>query len=58
MKLKARARYNMVEQPAIVEQIEDDLIRVTFDEPQRAFAKGQAVVLYDSDYVVDGGTII
>ncbi len=45
MKVKARARYNMVEQPAIVEQIEDDLIKVTFDEPQRAFAKGQAVVL-------------
>ena len=48
----------MVEQPAIVEQIEDDLIKVTFDEPQRAFAKGQAVVLYDGDYVVGGGTII
>ena len=58
MKVKARARYNMVEQPAIVEQIEDDLIKVTFDEPQRAFAKGQAVVLYDGDYVVGGGTII
>lgn len=58
MKVKARARYNMVEQPAIVEQIEDNLIKVTFDEPQRAFAKGQAVVLYDGDYVVGGGTII
>ena len=43
---------------AIVTQIGDDTIKVVFDEPQRAITKGQAVVLYDGDIVVGGGTIV
>ena len=35
-----------------------DTIRVVFDEPQRAITRGQAVVLYDGDVVVGGGTIV
>jgi len=31
--------------------------RVVFDEPQRAVTPGQAVVFYDGEYVVGGGTI-
>ena len=31
--------------------------RVRFDEPQRAVTPGQAVVFYDGEYVVGGGTI-
>ena len=58
MKVNARARYNQKEQPAVVTQTAPDSIRVVFDEPQRAIAKGQAVVLYDGDTVVGGGTII
>ncbi|MDU3490094.1 MAG: tRNA 2-thiouridine(34) synthase MnmA [Clostridiales bacterium] len=57
MRVKARARYNQIEQDAIVEQLDKDTLRVTFDQPQRAFAKGQAVVIYDGDIVVGGGTI-
>ena len=34
-----------------------DEARVAFDEPQRAMAPGQAVVLYDGDIVLGGGTI-
>jgi tRNA-specific 2-thiouridylase len=30
---------------------------VEFDEPQKSVAAGQAVVLYDGDVVVAGGTI-
>ena len=30
---------------------------VEFDEPQRAVTSGQAVVIYDGDIVVGGGTI-
>ena len=58
MRLKAKIRYNQVEQWATVTQLNDDEIKVVFDEPQRAIAKGQAVVLYDGDTVVGGGTII
>ncbi len=34
-----------------------DCIKLIFDEPQRAITKGQAVVVYDGDKVVGGGTI-
>ena len=30
---------------------------LTFEEPVRAVTPGQAVVLYDGDYVLGGGTI-
>ena len=33
-------------------------VRVVFDAPQRAITPGQAVVLYDGEYVLGGGTII
>ena len=58
MRVKARVRYNQKEQPATVVSLDDDTISVSFDEPQRAICKGQAVVLYDGDYVVGGGTIV
>ena len=41
-----------------VEQIGEDLIKITFDEPQRAVTPGQAAVLYDDDMVLGGGTIL
>ena len=58
IRVKARVRYNQKEQPATAEQLDDNTLHVVFDEPQRAICKGQAVVLYDGDYVVGGGTII
>ena len=57
MRVKAKIRYNQKEQPASVEQIGENRIKVTFDEPQRAITKGQSVVLYDDDIVVGGGII-
>lgn len=57
MRLKARTRYNSKEQDAVVEQTADDEIIVKFDKPQRAISRGQAVVLYDGDVVIGGGTI-
>ena len=57
MKLQAKARSRMVEQPATVYPEENDYVRVVFDEPQRALTPGQAVVLYDGDVVVGGGII-
>ena len=58
LRVKARVRYNQKEQPATVIQLDDNTISVVFDEPQRAISKGQAVVLYDGNYVVGGGTIL
>jgi len=57
VRVKAKIRYNQNEQPATVEQISHDRIRVVFDEPQRAITKGQSVVLYDGDIVIGGGII-
>jgi len=53
----ARARYNQKEQPAMVYPEADGFARVVFAEPQRAMTPGQAVVLYQGDLVVGGGTI-
>lgn len=53
----AKARSRMTEQPATVYPEENGFARVEFDEPQRAITPGQAVVLYDGDLVVAGGTI-
>jgi tRNA-specific 2-thiouridylase len=53
----AKIRYNQAAQPATVIIDYEGTVTVTFDEPQRAIAKGQAVVLYDGDTVIGGGTI-
>ena len=57
LRVKAKVRYRHAEQPATVLQTGPDELRVTFDEPQRAVTKGQALVLYEGDTVVGGGTI-
>lgn len=58
MKVMAKVRYRHDPAAAVVTQISDDKIKVEFMEPQRAITKGQAVVLYQDDVVVGGGTII
>ena len=58
MRITAKTRYNMADAPGTLERVGDSRIRVTFDSPQRAPAKGQALVIYDGDIVVGGGTII
>lgn len=58
IKCSARVRYNMKEQPATAYILDNGNVKVVFDKPQRAITKGQAVVLYDGDTVLGGGTII
>ena len=58
LRLRAKVRYRMVEQPCTVEPAGEDRIRVTFEQPQRAITPGQAVVFYDGDCVVGGATIL
>lgn len=57
IRVKAKVRYKQQEQWAIAEQVDDNRLHIEFEQPQRAIAKGQAVVLYDDDIVVGGGTI-
>lgn len=56
MRVAAKIRYRHPEQPAVA-WTEGGRLFVRFDEPQRAVTKGQAVVLYQGDVVVGGGTI-
>ncbi len=57
MRVTAKARSRHIEQPATVYPEEMGFARVEFDEPQRAITPGQAVVLYDGNLVIGGGTI-
>ncbi len=57
IRVTAKVRYKQQDHPATVTGLADGRIRVVFDEPERAITKGQAVVLYDGDLVVGGGTI-
>lgn len=57
VRVKARTRYHQAEQWAVAAPEGDGRVRLTFDRPQRAVTVGQAVVLYDGDVVVGGGTI-
>ncbi len=54
---EAKIRYRQEAQWATVEATGSDTMQLTFDVPQRAITKGQAVVLYDGDTVLGGGTI-
>ena len=57
IRVKAKARSRMIEQDATVYPEDNGFARVEFEEPQRAITPGQAVVLYDGDLVIGGGTI-
>lgn len=57
IRVTAKIRYRHTEQPATVYPEENGFARVEFDTPQRAITTGQAVVLYDGNMVVGGGTI-
>ena len=57
MAVTVKTRYTQREAAAVVEPLAGGRIRVTFEEPQRAITAGQAVVMYDGETVVGGGTI-
>jgi tRNA-specific 2-thiouridylase len=52
----AKARYRSQEVPCRVRR-EGDAWHVEFEQPQRAITPGQALVLYEGEYVLGGGTI-
>ena len=58
IKVKAKIRYKHVEAEATLYPLSNGRVKLIFDEPQRAITSGQAVVMYQGNTVVAGGTII
>lgn len=58
MEVDAKIRYSHKGAKCTIKRIAEDEILCVFEESQRAITPGQAVVFYQGDYVVGGGTII
>lgn len=54
----AQTRYHQKDAECTVSPMNDGKVLVTFKEPHKAISKGQAVVFYDGEYVIGGGTIL
>ena len=57
-RLKAKIRYQAEAADVTVYPGVNNTARIVFNTPQRAVTPGQAVVLYDGDNVVGGGTVM
>lgn len=53
----AKIRYSHAGSMCTVYRIDEETIECAFDEPVRAVTPGQAVVLYDGEYIMGGGVI-
>ncbi len=58
MNATVKTRYSQKEDAAVLHPIDEDNILVEFKNKQRAITPGQAVVFYDGEYVIGGGTIL
>lgn len=58
MEVEAKIRYSHKGAKCVIRKTADDELLCIFEEPQRAITPGQAVVFYQGDYVVGGGTIM
>jgi len=52
-----KTRYRQTDIPCMVEPLDCDTIRVTFDAPQAAVTPGQSAVFYDEEICLGGGVI-
>jgi len=58
IQIEAKIRYSAKPAKAILKPLNKEEVLVEFIEAQRAITPGQAVVYYQGDYVVGGGTIV
>lgn len=58
LRARAKARYRAAEVDATLYPEANGQVRVVFEQPQRALTPGQAIVFYDGDIVLGGGTIV
>ncbi len=56
-KVQAKIRYQVNVYDAKVFNIEENKLKIVFDNPQRAITKGQSLVFYDGDILLGGGII-
>jgi tRNA-specific 2-thiouridylase len=57
LKIEAKIRYAAPAAKAILSLCSSDGAKIEFEHPQKAITPGQAVVFYQDDLVIGGGTI-
>lgn len=57
LRCTAKFRYRQPDQGVTVRPLSDGTCEIVFDAPQKAITPGQAVVFYDGDVCLGGGTI-
>lgn len=57
IRVKTKIRYAAKEAESVIEKINEDTVKVVFDEPQRGVTPGQSAVFYKDDIVLGGGKI-
>ncbi len=53
----AKVRYRQVDQPCVIQHIDNGRAWVTFPQPQRAVTPGQSIVFYEGTTCLGGGVI-
>jgi len=57
LEVTAKIRYNSPEAKAVVRLLGGSVVRINFEQPQRAVTPGQSVVFYKGEEVIGGGII-
>ncbi len=58
MEVTAKIRYSHAGETCVIEKLQNGQVKCSFQKPVRAVTPGQAVVFYQDDHVLGGGTIV